>query len=413
MKTTAIIAEYNPFHNGHQYQIEETRRQTGADFILIVMSGDFVQRGAPALCNKYIRTKMALLGGADVVIELPSLYALASAEFFASGAVTLLNHLNVVDTLSFGSEAGNVSLFTQYAHILTSQYDFLQSRVKDFLKKGLPYPAARAKVISEINPDFNSFSATPNNILGLEYCKSLLATNSSICPFTLKRQGCEYHNTSFQNITSKYISASAVRSALSHAPKSVKKYIPDEAYQLLFENSLLTAPVSENDFSMLLHYKMLMESDQGFHQYLDCSLDLSDKIRKNLSRFTSFTAFCELLKSKEITYTRLSRVLMHILLNIRTPEYFKPPFPQRELFVPYARLLGFKKSASPLLSAIKKSSSIPLLSKISNANFLLKDDAIDLIHQDILCASVYESVSFHRTKKPPMNEMKQSPIIIP
>lgn len=412
MKTTAIIAEYNPFHNGHQYQIEETRRQTGADFILVLMSGDFVQRGAPALCNKYIRAKMALLCGADAVIELPCLYALSSAEFFAGGAITLLNQLNVIDTLSFGSESGDLSHLQECACFLTRNSKQIDSQISVFLKKGFPYPTARAKAMSESFPDFHSVFSTPNNILGLEYCKTLLASESAIRPFTLKREGGEYHNVSFPDGRSLFASASAIRSALKDAPETIKEYVPTDVYQLLLNNQLLTSPFTEDAFSELLHYKLLTESNQGFSMYLDCTPDLSDRICRHLSQFTGFSSFCKLLKSKEITYTRISRVLMHILLNIKTPESFKAPFSQRELFVPYARLLGFRRDASPLLSSIKKSSSIPLLSKLADAGSLLDERAFHLLQQDILCASVYEAASFYHTGKAPLNEMKQSPIIV-
>lgn len=419
MKTTAIIAEYNPFHNGHQYHIEETKRQTDADFILVIMSGDFVQRGAPALCNKYIRTKMALLGGADVVVELPSLYALSSAEFFAGGAVTLLNQLNVVDTLSFGSESGNLSLFEKSSRTMIEQADLLTSRIRAGLKSGFHYPAARADAMSELfinhsdADELNALFTYPNNILGLEYCKALLALKSPIRPFTLKREDAGYHNTSVLNHVSSHVSASAIRKALSQTPETIAEYVPSEVYQLLSENGLLTSFLTEDAFSMMLYYKLITEKERGFSEYLDCTPDLSDKICKNLPDFTSFTDFCHLLKSKELTYTRISRVLMHILFNIRTPEYFRPPLLSRDLFVPYARLLGFKKDAVPLLSAIKKSSQIPLLSKLADAGSLLGDEAFALLQQDILCASIYESASFHHTGKLPLNERKQSPIILP
>lgn len=419
MKTTAIIAEYNPFHNGHQYHIEETRRQTDADFILVLMSGDFVQRGAPALCNKYIRTKMALLCGADVVIELPSLYALSSAEFFAGGAVTLLNQLNVVDTLSFGSESGNLSLFEKSSRTMVEQADLLISRIKAGLKNGFHYPAARADAVSELfinhsdAEELNALFTYPNNILGLEYCKALMALKSSIRPFTLKREDAGYHNISVLDHTSSHISASAIRNALIKAPEAVAEYVPREVYQLLAENNLLTSFLTEDAFSMVLYYKLLTEKEHGFSEYLDCTPDLSDKICKNLPDFTGFTDFCHLLKSKELTYTRLSRVLMHILFNIKTPEYFRPPLLSRNLFVPYARLLGFKKEAAPLLSSIKKSSQIPLLSKLADAGSLLSEDAFALLQQDILCASIYESAAFHHSGRMPLNELKQSPIILP
>lgn len=419
MRTAAIIAEYNPFHNGHQYQIDKTRRQTGADFIIVLMSGDFVQRGAPALCNKYIRTKMALSGGADLVIELPSLYALSSAEFFAGGAVALLDQLNVVDLLSFGSESGNLSLFEKCTDAVIRHDDEIKPLIQSKLKCGTPFPAARAQAVSEILSagsdagELNALFTSPNNILGMEYCKALAASQSAIRPFTLKREDAGYHNTSVIAHSSGYISASAIRNALDKSPECIAAHVPSSVYQIMEENCLFKTHLDEDDFSMLLYYKLLTEKEQGFSTYLDCTPDLSDKICKHLSDYTSFTGFCRLLKTKELTYTRLSRVMMHILLNIRTPEFFRPPFLSRKLPAPYARLLGFQKEAAPLLSAIKKSSSIPLLSKPADAGSLLSEEALAMLQQDIFCASVYESAAFQHTGKAPLNELRQSPIILP
>lgn len=412
MKTAAIIAEYNPFHNGHRYQIEETRRQTGADYILILMSGDFVQRGAPALCNKYTRTRMALLGGADAVIELPALYALSSAEFFASGAITLLNQLNTIDMLSFGSESGDLTLLQNCAHMLTEKKSSLDYKIKEYLQQGYSYPVSRAKALSHENIELLS---SPNDILGLEYCKALWASQSSIIPFTLKREDAGYHETSFSNSTLGYASASAIRNALLKETKDAKKisdYVPSEIYEMFESEQLSANTLSEDDFSDLLHYKLLSEQNDGFASYLDCTLDLSDKICKNILYFTNFTDFCNLLKSKDLTYTRISRVLMHILLNIKTPDYYRSCFKERNLYLPYARLLGFRKSSSPLLAEIKKHSNIPLLSKPANAASLLDEKALALFKQDIYCASVYESVQFHKKNKTPLNDWKQSPIIL-
>lgn len=416
MKTAAIIAEYNPFHNGHQYQIEETRRRTGADFILVLMSGDFVQRGAPALCNKYIRTKMALSGGADLVIELPSLYALSSAEFFAGGAIALLNQLNVVDILSFGSESGNLSLFEKCSGTIIEHAEQITTIIQDKLKQGISFPSARADAMSNFfSPDADADEQSalffhPNNILGIEYCKALLAAKSPIRPFTLKREDDGYHNTSVSGHSAKYISASSIRNALTQNPEIIAGYVPSEVYRLIIENGLPASHLNEDAFSMLLYYKLLTEKEQGFSTYLDCTPDLSDKICKKLPEYTTFTGFCHLLKTKELTYTRLSRVMMHILLNIKTPAFFRPPFFSRELYAPYARLLGFKKEAAPLLSAIKKSSSIPLLSKPADAGSLLSKEAFSMLQQDIFCASVYESAVFHQTGKLPLNELRQSPV---
>ncbi|MCX4351467.1 MAG: nucleotidyltransferase family protein [Lachnospiraceae bacterium] len=423
MKIAAIIAEYNPFHNGHQYQITETRKNTGADYIVAVMSGDFLQRGGPALCNKYIRTHMALSGGVDAVIELPCLYAVSSAEYFAGGSIALLNQLGAIDILSFGSEAGDLSPLMEYAHSLCSFNESQQASVKKYLQEGYSFPYARSRALSSSKAQ--TLLSGPNNILGLEYCKALLSSQSSIQPFTLKRQDTGYHHTSL-DASSHYASASALRDALCRKPESAAAYMPDTSYQLLCSNQasactsgrILPASqdiqmVNENDFSGLLHYKLLSEQENGFSQYLDCNNDLSDKILKNLPDYTGFSDFCRLLKSKDLTYSRISRVLIHILLNIKTPPFFRTVFPERELFVPYARLLGFRKSASPLLSKIKSHSSIPLISKPANASSILNEDAFALFRQDIYCASVYESVQLDKFGKTPLNEWKCSPLILP
>ncbi|WP_160558659.1 tRNA(Met) cytidine acetate ligase [Parablautia muri] len=437
MKTAAIIAEYNPFHNGHLYQIKETRRQTGADFILVVMSGDFVQRGGPAFCDKYIRTRMALACGADVVIELPALYALSSAEFFAGGAVALLEQLKVIDALSFGSESGQLSAFTDCARLLVQNPSRVHSKLERQLKSGFSYPAALERAVTEMLSENDVFSdrsgslghcafrmgpaeihalfSFPNNILGLEYCKSLFSFHnpagcSRIIPFTLKRLGGGYHDLSPKE-DAPFLSASAIRHILGHGGETLQKYVPHAVYDLLSLNNLLTPPVTENHFSSLLHYKLISERDKGFTDYLDCDGNLSDKICKNIDNFTRFDTFCSLLKSKDITYTRISRVLMHILLNIKTPQFFKKPLHQRNLLAPYARLLGFRSQAAPLLHAIKKSSAIPLLSKPADARFLLNEEAYALLQQDFFCACVYESIAAPYRGRPPINEIKQSPII--
>lgn len=424
MKIAAVIAEYNPFHNGHYYHLNETRKKTGADFILVVMSGNFVQRGAPAILDKHIRAKMALLNGADAVIELPALYSLASAEFFAGGAIALLNRLNTVDYLSFGSECGSLASLEACARILTEKEEEMRDTLKACLKKGESYPAARAHALAGLLPPSASGGAketadrlltSPNNILGLEYCKSLFSTNSTIRPFTLKRTDGGYHNISLETGSSHdagrsfYASASAIRQAIPNDLKGIKNYMPESAFHLLADNF---TPIDENSFSHLLHYKLLLEAPLGFTGYWDCTPDLSCKICKNLPLFTGFTDFCSLLKSKELTYTRISRVLMHILLDIKTPGFLCLPPAGRELFVPYARLLGFRQGSEPLLSAIKKNGAVPLLSKPADARFLLDEKAFSLLQQDVHCAHVYQSALTAATGRAMPNEWKSSPVIV-
>lgn len=456
MKIAAIIAEYNPFHNGHKYLIEETRRLTGADYMLAVMSGNFVQRGAPALCNKYLRTRMALSCGADAVIELPALYALSSAEFFASGSISLLNQLGVVDVLAFGSESGNLSSLTKAAELLCDASLLDSSRISALLKAGCSYPAARAQTLSELqhanNPPFytsgsdktnacsnmDSFTdlfSAPNNILGIEYCKALKLSGSPIIPFTLQRAGSGYHSNELSEDVSSFGSASAIRKALetndsnnisqqnSDSPSAlssdvsvrlsaIASHVPDAVFTLMQENKLASTYLTADDFSSLLHYKLLCEQAAGFSKYLDCTPDLSDKICKYLPEFTTVSDFTARLKSKDLTYTRISRVLFHILLNMTYPDWYED-FPHtHKLSAPYARLLGFREDALPLLSAIGKNSSVPLISKLADASSYLDACTYKLLEQDIFCASVYETVRFHKTGMPTLNEFRQSPIKI-
>ena len=433
MKTAAIIAEYNPFHAGHRYQIEQTRKETGADYILVLMSGDFVQRGEPAIYNKYVRTRMALLGGADAVLELPALYAASSAEFFAEGAVTLLHSLGMVDFLSFGSESGQLQDILSPARLLYQEESAILAETNALLKKGLSYPEARSRALIRLfpgqTPSDPAFFSSPNNILGLEYCKTLQKLKSTITPFTLKRKGSGYHDSALPQNSSFYPSASALRSAIisgsslsgqsfsvraasdstpdsgsvsgripggsSASDKisgdvSVSDRIPGSVLNLDTYAEFLTA----DDFSSQLFYKLLCEKDQGFSGYLDCSQALSDRICKFLPSYTCYTDFCTLLKSREFTYTRVSRTLLHILLNLKTPEFYAPAFSSRFLKVPYARLLGFRKESAPLLSLIKKHSQIPLVSKLADARALLSDDALQMLNLDIFAATLYESALF-------------------
>lgn len=413
MKTAAVIAEYNPFHNGHFYHLTETRRLTGADYLLVVMSGDFVQRGAPALCNKYLRTKMALLNGADAVLELPALYALSSAEFFAQGSICLLNALGVIDFLSFGSESGTLSPLLSLAGQLLSESHAYREALNASLKRGLSFPSSRANALAASAPaQKENAPDSPNDILGVEYCKALLSSSSTIKPVTIQRKGAGYHNSLLSSCAEDFSSASAIRNAICLEGSIPKEQLPETVSALLCESNILTDYMQADDFSSLLHYRLLLGQKTGFSEYLDCSPSLSDKISKLLPTYRNFTDFCFALKSKDLTYTRCSRVLTHILLNLKQPESYLLPLEERRLFLPYGRLLGFRREAAPLLSAIKKHSSIPLITKLADARKALSPDALKLLQQDIFCSDVYEAAFSAKTKKAPLNEYRQSPIIL-
>ena len=322
MKAVGIIAEYNPFHNGHKYLIEKAKEITGADYAIIVMSGNFTQRGTPAITDKYIRTEMALLNGADLVIELPSHYACSSAEFFATGAITLLNKLGVVDSICFGSESGNITNLYNVAKILADEPEEFQQQLKLFLKRGYSYPMARNQALEATIPDFVNYMdviKTPNNILGIEYIKALLRTNSTITPFTVQRIGSCYHD---HKLSVAYSSAIAIRQSLEfgNSLEKIEDQVPKNCLSILSEHYNKSYPVFMDDFSTLLKYKLLTEAPNSFCKYADISSDLSDKIKKNIFKIDSINNFCDLLKSKDLTHARINRCLGHILLNIHQEE---------------------------------------------------------------------------------------------
>lgn len=395
MKTVGIIAEYNPFHNGHAYHIQKAKDLTGADFCVVVMSGNFVQRGMPALMDKHLRASCALAGGADLVLELPVCYAVSSAEYFANGAVALLDQLGIVDSLCFGSECGDIGLLSQFAEELLTESPSFKRELDHQLRLGYSYPQSRNTALEASAPHLTAYTnvlSTPNNILGIEYCKAILALKSRIVPCTIKRAGASYHDNSLE---SSYCSAQAIRESLRQSEVSniVIRQVPASVRKLVEDTYLKSYPIFSDDISLLVHYSLLSRNAFGFTDYPDIDKELSDRIRKQLPKYHDFESFCELLKSKNRTYVRISRSLLHILLDIRTEDFARY---RKEGPVFYARMLGFRESAAPLLSAIKEKSQIPLLSKLADAEKQLAPTALSMLEKDIYASHIYQSVVRHK-----------------
>lgn len=423
MSVIGIIAEYNPFHMGHLKQIKCCKKND-SDMIIAVMSGDFIQRGAPAIFNKYIRAKLALSSGVDLVLELPSLYATASAPIFANGGVSLLNQLGCVNQLCFGCETVNTEKMETLADFLSCPPSSYEKNLSLQLSKGYSFPKAREiSLRSFFDEEFLVAIDQPNNILAIEYLIALKRRKSSIQAVPILREGSKYHEKDLKN--NGYPSATAIRNHIasyikdSNSQKAseafdvmekLKKAIPSEAYQLILENHILKEYLETDDFSQLLHYKLMTERENGFHQYADISPDLSSKIIKNLNHFQNYTQFCDLLKSKEITYTRISRSLLHILLNIKKEDYEEIKL-QAE--VPYARILGFRKEAAPLLSNLKQKAAIPIISKLADAEPLLSDFGKKVLKQNILHSNLYAAALMHKTEIPYCSEYERQIIILP
>lgn len=410
MKVTGVITEYNPFHNGHKYHLEQARKMTDADYIVAVMSGDFTQRGTPAVMGKYDRARMALINGADLVLELPVSYACQSAEFFAKGSITLLDRLGVVNALCFGSECGTLEPLRQMAHVLAGESAAYAEALKQTLKEGNSYPIARKQALFTLDPALSRFSdilSSPNNILGIEYLKILLQRNSSIIPHTLKRNGSGYHEASLEYAFS---SALAIRTALAanDTLEGLAGQLPQNVYEICTHKWHHSFPIQAQDFSALLQYKLLTEASLGFTKYMDVSEDLSSKIIKNLPFYAGYDAFCERLKSKDMTYTRISRCLMHILLNITTASMHSY---RAEDSICYARILGFRSQAAPLLSEIKKQASLPVISKLADASKQLSPTGNAMLTQDILASHIYDAVTAHKYSGSMQNEYRRQIII--
>jgi len=414
MTIAAIIAEYNPFHNGHEYMIQKVKEETGADYVIAVMSGDFTQRGIPGIADKHTRAKMAVSCGADAVFELPVRFATASAEQFATGAVALFNALSCVDYLCFGSEYGKLSDFTKATELLLHEPEDFQRAIQKNLLEGLSYPKAFALAVkesgaaSDIEPELLE---KPNNLLGLEYLKAIKKLASSIKPHTITRTGTGYHDehTAFSNDSGTLIaSASAIRAALSKEAGSIaaaQPLLPAESYRIFAESYGISAPVTLNDFSLLLSARIAAETKDSLADFLDVPKELADRIYRFRDEFMPFTELIEAIKHKQYTYARINRALVHILLGLKeqTPaEDITAPL------VPYARLLAMKKSASPLMKEIKAHATIPVITKPAEARKALSESALEMFLEDVSAADLYNRVVASKFGTEFKTDMKRS-----
>lgn len=368
MNISAIISEYNPLHKGHVYHINKTKELTNCDAIICIMSGNFVQRGLPAIMDKWSRAEMALLNGVDLVIELPTIYALSSAEFFAKGAVELINSLNVVQNLSFGSEYGDIDILMLIANILCEEPEDYKNLLKNYLSQGLPYTFSRSNALINylktlnLNYDLENIKDilnSPNNILGIEYCKSLIKNKSHINPITVKRKGSGYNEESLNNELS---SATSIRKylRLNKDYSILKQHLPEESYNLLneFLNKCLILP-SEDDMVNFLKFKVFTQHNK-LKLLPDASEGLHNKILNEIGLNNSFNDLVMSIKSKRYTFTRISRILCQYFIGF---EEFDTKT-MRSSSPEYARILGFNAKGKDILNKVKKNSSLKLYTNI-------------------------------------------------
>lgn len=430
MKVTGIIAEYNPFHRGHEYQIKFIKETLRSDYVVAVMSGDYVQRGTPALLSKHVRAEMALRCGADLVLEMPVSISTASAEAFAMGGVSILQGLGVVDDLCFGSESGEITAIKELAQILSEEPEEYKQLLKAFLSEGLSFPAARSQALIEyfknprnfpgddfdgvLTPLLNQISrilSSPNNILGVEYCKALYRLNSNIKPVTLQRQGMGYHEKvqadGLDIYKEFFASASAIREMISRESNNlnyhqIAEQVPEEISFLLEKNLTDRSFLTEDSLDTLLFYCLFKADTSDLIKYMDVSKDIAERIINRRNEISGFSQAAALLKTKETTQTRLQRALLHIILGIQAaPEQ-----------VPYARVLGFKKSSSMLLKEIKNQGTIPLLTKLADAETILDKNGFRLLQETTFASNLYEKLLCQKNNKSFVHEYQKKIITL-
>ena len=374
MKTMAVICEYNPFHNGHKYQLAQHKKNLGVDGVIALMSGSFVQRGAPAIYDKWTRATDAVKCGADLVLELPVVYSSQSAQRFATGAVSLLDKLGVVDFLSFGSECGDIDLLTECADAISSPEFALL--VEEELKKGVSYPSARTQVLKSHYPNIDeSLINSPNNILSIEYLRALKSSKSDIVPKTILR------NFDFS-------SASLIREKIANS-EDVSNLIPTEVHK--------TYDTKAYDNLVLYHFKK--ESAEALHEICDMAEGLEYKFKKALQGVSTADQLANVVKSKRYTRTRIDRIIANSLLGIEDRH--------TELEPQYARVLAFNSKGQEILSKMKKTSKIQIITKVADAKPDNQDFEL-MLEKDILSTDIYSIL----TGKPSGLDYKTSPKII-
>lgn len=400
-KVLGIIAEYNPFHNGHLYHLETSKKLTDADYTVAIISGNFTQRGSTSIVDKWSKTKMALKNGIDLVIELPVLYSISSAENFADGAIKILNSLGIVNYLSFGSETSDISVLSNIANILCSEHEEYKNLLSIELSKGLSFPKARENALldyiknsDDIVPenriiDFEMYSkvlSSPNNILGIEYLKALKKYKSSIKPVCISRFKAEYNSSNFsENIAS----ATAIRELIKNKNfDTIKTVIPLESSSVLMDciNSGCVVP-NLNRFEKEIIYTLRKMSIEEIANIPDVSEGLEFSIKKAANSCNNINEFLDIVKSKRYTITRLQRILLYALLSISKENMQL----SKKVEKPYIRVLGFNDNGKKLVSEIAtKNPELKLITSVkkfvdSNSN---KDLQI-IFDKDVLATDMY------------------------
>ena len=396
---TGIITEYNPFHKGHEYHLQNAKSDTNANGIVCVMSGNFMQRGIPGIIDKWKRAEIAIKNGVDLVLELPTVYALSSAEHFAFGSVSLLNSLGIVDNLYFGSEEGNITILESIANILVNEPFQYKNDLKSNLNLGLPFHLSRANALNKYldsNAVFNILSNS-NNILGIEYIKALITLKSKINPRTLKREGASYNDNT---LSPSYSSATSIRKHLKeNSLTELIDILPKTSYDILSNLSHSNYQFTfEEDMYKYIKYK-LFTNEKSLLNLPDISEGLENKILKEVLNSNSLNELILNSKSKRYTYTRINRILTQSFLNLEEFDLLS----LSKMIAPYARVLGFNSIGRNMLKDIKSKGTIDIITKVP------KNNLCDHMKIDILATKAYSLLNPNIN---PMDDYLKGPIII-
>lgn len=381
MKVIGLITEYNPFHFGHKHHLEYSRKNLDATHTIGIISGSFVQRGQPSMVDKWTKSQMAIDNGVDLVIELPFVYAVESAELFALGALKILDSLNLVDYISFGSEVGNIEVLDKIADIVIKEPKVFKDTLTAHLNKGLSFPASRSKAISKSYREYYHSDDSPienilkqsNNILGIEYLKAIKTLNSTIRPYTLKRLGQAYMDKDIKN---NIASATGIRNAsFKHGIDSIKKLLPQDSYihLLNFYKKYGTFNSLEKYYNVI-NYLLISKPKEYLKEIMDMEDGLENRIVRVNENTNSIYDLIEQVSTKRYPRTRIQRILIHLLLGLdkKTIDeiYAKPN--------KYIRVLASNKKGLELLKYLKNNRDIHIISKYSDYKYL-NDPDINLI----------------------------------
>ena len=391
-RVLGIIAEYNPFHNGHMYHLQKAKEQSGAQYCICVMSGNFVQRGNTSIVNKWKKAEMALLNGVDLVIELPTIYSVASAEGFSLGAIKLLNNLKIVDAISFGTETSDFAALNNISSIVNEEPMKYKSILNSELKKGLSFPKARENALMlylNDNKRYDNILNTPNNILAIEYLKALKKIKSTIQPIPVKREKVYYNDNV---IVDEFASATAIRKLLKNEEFSeIRKVVPKSTYQILEKETELGNVVLDlSRYEKEIIYNLRRMTVSEIAELPDVNEGLEHSLKNAANYSNDITNLINIVKTKRYTVTRIQRILICALLGITKRDVVMAKKTE-----PYIRVLGFNEKGKELISRINKQNPkatvITSVKKFQDKNNNNKNSKIykRLLDIDIFSTNVY------------------------